>query len=67
MEWTKMEWNGMKHIIKDVPTTYVVKHKNYVTKLENQAGKFSRLEKLEHRRNCVSCQWESGCSVQQLP
>jgi len=42
--------NGMKHIIKDVPTTYVVKHKSYVTKLENQAGKFSRLEKVRTQK-----------------
>ena len=59
--------NGMNHIIKDVPTTHVVKHKSYFAKLENQAEKFSRLERVRTQKKIAAHKWESACSVQQLP
>ena len=42
--------NGMKHINKDVPTTHVAKHKSHVARLENQARKFLRLEKVRTQK-----------------
>ena len=37
---------GREHIIKNVPSTHVVKHKSYVSKMGNLAEMFLKLEKV---------------------
>ena len=45
-----VKYNGKNHIVRDVPLTHVVKHKSYVTKLENLSENWCNLKKARNQK-----------------